>query len=164
MSRKLYSNLKRMTTGFCIGIFCVTVSVLALRLTVFSDIATAPSNSSNSSLISSQHGDYQINSKIYFSSATSKADLFITNSSENLIKIDIVENSSGRSVLSTGLIQSGASLSSARMNPDGQAFNDGIYSCTAEITAYAPDDLKREIKSATEDIEIYIGEKPDSKK
>ena len=45
MKRKLYSNMKRMTSLFCVAIVCLTLTSLLLRLTVFSDLAITASAS-----------------------------------------------------------------------------------------------------------------------
>lgn len=160
MNYKLYPNMKRMTTAFCIGIFCVTLSVLTLRLTVFSDVAEKPEQSA-SNLLSSEKDEYRINGKIYFSSSTSKGDVFITNlSTENLIRVDITLEDTGESILYTGFINPGDSLNSTTMNPVGQQLENGVYACVAQVSAYSQDDIKTVIGSAEMQVEVYIGEKP----
>lgn len=160
MQTKLYGNIKRMTTVFGVGILCVTVSVAALRLTVFSDMAAAPSETI-SNMYSSEEDGYQLNSKVYFSNAKAKGDVYISNlSAENLMQVDIVLAETQESILNTGLISSGVSINTAFMNTTGQQLEDGVYPCIANITSYSPDDVKKAIGTATVEIDVYIGEKP----
>lgn len=161
MKCKLFSNISRMTTGFCIGILCVTLTVLGLRLTVFSDMAATPENST-SNLLSSEADGYQMNSKVYFSNAGAKGDVFITNlSAENLIKVDFVlADDPDTIILSTGLIKPGVLISSTKMNANGKKLEDGSYECIAQISAYDPEVLTKPLINAEQDIEVFIGNKP----
>ena len=66
MNYKLYSNMKRITTWFAVGIIIATFSVLTLRLTVFSDMVDSPQNEV-SDVDPTQGGGYKIKLDIYFS-------------------------------------------------------------------------------------------------
>lgn len=158
MKYKLFPNIKRMTNLFCVGIACITVSALALRLTVFSDMAAAPAVQTITSMLTSEQDGYTINGKIRFSSADSKGDIFVTNleGNEFVISVDITLEDNGKSILSTGYIKPGDSVSSKKMNPVGQKLEDGEYRCIAEITAHNPDDLKP-VGSAKENVTVTIG-------
>lgn len=161
MRHKLYPNIRRMTNAFCIGILCVTVSVLALRLTVFSEMAAAPEGTSSGMVASGEEDGFEINGKIYFAAATAKGDVRITNfSDKNLIKVNIVLADSGESILSTGFINPGASLNSRKMDSPGQTLEEGVYDCIAEISTYDPDDIKSVIGTAEKEVRVYIAQKP----
>lgn len=160
MQGKLFPNIRKITTAFWVSILCVTVSMLTLRLTVFSDMAVAP-ESTKSTMQDSEDGDYRLNQRIYFSSPTAKGDLFLSNLSEDkLIKVNIVLADGGQSVLSTGFLNPGASMSSYLLNPAGQKLEEGVYSCIAEVAAYDEDDITSVVGTSEMELEIYIGEKP----
>lgn len=160
MQRKLFSNIRKITSAFCVSILCVTLSTLALRLTVFSDMAVAP-ESVESSMQSSEDGHYQLNRKIYFSAADAKGDLFLSNLSEDkLIKVNIVLADSGQSILSTGFIKPGGTMNSSPLNPLGMQLAEGRYDCIAEVAAYDESDVKTVLGTMEMEIEVYIGEKP----
>lgn len=162
MKGKLYPNIRRLTNLFCIGILCVTLSVLTLRLTVFSSMAgTPPKAAANHMLLSEQDG-YEINGRIYFSTTDSKGDVFITNLEGNtsVLQVDITLNSNGKSILTTGFINPGVTMGTAKLNPTGQKLKDGVYDCVAEITALDPNSFKA-MGSAKETLQIYIGVRPE---
>jgi hypothetical protein len=161
MKQKLFPNIRRMTSLFILGIFCVTLSVLALRLTVFSEMAVTVPTETVSSMVEREDG-YKINSKPIFPTAASKGDVFISNLEGNtfLINVDITLEENGKSILTTGFIKPGDSRDSVKLNPVGQELEDGLYSCVAEITAVDPDNLKP-VSSAKENITIQIGDLED---
>jgi hypothetical protein len=159
MKQKLFPNIRRMTNLFCLSIFCVTGAVLALRLTVFAEMAAAPPEEVMSSMVESEQGGYKINGRPVFATAESKGDVFISNAEGNeyVINVDITLEDGGKSILSTGFIKPGNSRDSANLNPVGQQLEDGLYPCIAEITAIDPDSLKP-VGSAKENIIVQIGE------
>lgn len=159
MKRKLYANMRRMTTVFCCGILCVTACVAALRLTVFSDMAVVASTANSQYVM--DHTNYSLNDTVYFSSATAKGDIFIANLfSENLIHVQVKVADTGELIMSTGLMNPGSEQPSIRMNPTGQKLADGHYACIAEVATYAPDNIKTSIAVEKIPIEIYIGKRP----
>jgi hypothetical protein len=139
----------------------VTLSVLALRLTVFSDMVTSVPAETVNSMVESE-GNYKINSKPVFATASSKGDVFISNAESNSywINVDITLEEDGQSILTSGFIKPGDSTVSAKLNPLGQQLEDGLYPCIAEITAHDPDSLKP-VGSAKENIIVQIGESTD---
>lgn len=77
MKRKLYSNMKRMTSLFCVAIVCLTLTSLLLRLTVFSDLAITASASFDESSTALPEEDsglfpYTISRKVNFDSPKSQ--------------------------------------------------------------------------------------------
>ena len=178
MKRKLYSNIKRMTTTFAVCILCVTVSLLVLRLTVFSNMATSrpertptapisesPPNSPSPEQPEDPTGDdggeqfpYQINRKIYFARPDSYGNVLIRNPETNdyYMSVDILLADSRDSVLFTGFIKPGETRDSAKLNRELPV---GIYECVAEISAYDPETLDI-LGSLTQEVSLYIGKKP----
>lgn len=163
MKCKLFPNIKQLTLFFWIGIACMTLSVLTLRLTVFSDMAAVPEPMASDILLNEKDG-YQINSKVYFAASDAKGDVFIANMEANPynIKVDITLVGSGDSILSTSFIKPGDTREHLRMNPSGQKLQSGVYDCIAEISAHNPTDLKR-VGSVQVPIQVAIGEKPSTK-
>ena len=179
MKRKLYSNIKRMTTTFAVCILCVTVSLLVLRLTVFSNMAASRPERTPASSISEPAPDspspeqpegntgddddgeqfpYQINRKIYFARPDSYGNVLILNPETNdyYMSVDILLADSRDSVLFTGFIKPGETLDSAKLNRELPV---GIYECVAEISAYDPETLDN-LGSLTQEVSLYIGKKP----
>lgn len=164
MNGKLFPNIRRLTIGFCIAILCMTLSTLALRLTVFSDMAAVP-ETAITNLFTSTEDDYAINTKIYFASADAKGDVLITNlSTENLINVDLSLASSGDSILSTGLMKPGKSIKAMQLNAKGKQLEEGVYDCIAEVSAYATDDHQSAIGATRAEVVLYIGQKPEPAK
>ena len=109
MKRKLYSNMKRMTSLFCVAIVCVTLTTLLLRLTVFSDLAVtvlaAPDETSlalpgeESSLF-----PYTISRKVAFENAHSPGDFQIHNPDTNefYMTVTVIRPETGENLLYTG--------------------------------------------------------------
>ena len=160
MNYKLFPNIKRMTSMFCVGILCVTLSVLTLRLTVFSDMAAAPQKTSQ--LLSNEQDGYGINSKIYFATSKNKGDAFISNleGNEYMIQVSITPKGKDDAIIATGFLNPGVSIGATRMTPAGQKLKNGVYDCVAEISAHNPDDLKK-VGSVQVDVQVYIGVKPE---
>lgn len=159
MYGKLFPNIKRITRAFLASFVFITVSVLVLRLTAFSDMAVIPEQITSTP---TEDGNaYQMYQQIYFPSQTSKADLFIANNSKDkLIKVNITLKATGDSILSTGFINPGAVKASDKLNPVGQQLADGAYECVAEVFAYSPDDVRTVIGTSRIDVIVYINEKP----
>lgn len=167
----LYSNAKRMATMFCTAIIFATIIMLALRLTVFSDMAiTVSADSAKSSgTASMQDGEidgnsdfpYRINSKIYYPKADSKGNVLILNpeTNEYLLKVDIILPSTKESLYYTGVISPGTSIETAHLSAAGQKLPDGEYECVAEISAVDPETMTR-VASENKKVFIYIGQKP----
>lgn len=171
MQRRLYSNIQRMTTVFWVSILCVTLSLLTLRLTVFSDMAPAaqpafasgenPASEDESpqgGMVGGESFPYQIRTKIYFSKPDAKGNVLISNPETNkyYMSVDILLADTRDSVLFTGFIKPGEARESMRLTRE---LKDGVYECEAEITAYDPDTLD-EVGSLTQSVTLYIGEKP----
>ena len=174
MKHKLYQNTKRFTRLFCVGIACVTVAVLALRLTVFSDKAVPVMAGAGSGIITgspdSEGGSgtsfpYTLNGSVYYASADAKGNVLIQNLSKDqyLMSVDVRLVDSGVSVYFTGFINPGASIDSAKLGPEGQTLEDGVYECTAQIAIYDPETLEP-LGSEEQPIHLYIGEKPEKSK
>lgn len=169
----LYSNTRRMTTLFCATIVCVTFVMLALRLTVFSDMATAvsaaaPSPVSTPAPDSSEiTGDgefpYNLNGKIYFPKADSKGNVLILNPEGNkyLLNINIMLPETKDSLYYTGNIAPGTFIDTAKLSEAGQKLDNGIYKCVAEISAVDPETLIK-VASDQKAVTVYIGERPPS--
>jgi hypothetical protein len=162
MQQKLYANIKRMTGIFCACIILITATALVSRLTFLSGLAVTSSSSGvveGGADVNDSGADYSINSKIYFPAPDARGNVLITNkeSNENYIRVDIRLNASGRSVYYSGDIAPGTPINSARLQ--GAAMEEGVYECTAIITAYDPI-TKDKVGEEQIAVAIYIGVKP----
>lgn len=166
----LYSSTKRMTTTFYTSIICVTLVILVLRLTVFSNMATTapadkketPSGALEGSEISGNSDfPYQMNGKIYFENSDGYGNVLIQNPDTNnyLLNINIIQPESKDSLYYTGSIPPGSSIENARLSANGKRLENGKYECVAEISAIDPEDY-RSVQSQEVPVTIYIGEKP----
>jgi len=166
VKRKLYSNVKRLTTMFLVCIMAVTACTLTLRLTVFSDIASAETpdtlSTGSDSTTGSGEGDlftYQINQKIYFPRPDAMGNVLIRNpeTNEYLMSVSIRLPDSKDDLIYTGYLKPGVPYDSASLNV---LLEEDVYDCVAEIRAY---DLKtNEFKSKLEvPVQLYVGIKPE---
>ena len=164
MRQTLFPNIKKMTTLFCIAIVFVTFTALTMRLTVLSGMAVAlpvGTIQSQSDSVSGQAGlTYQINPSVYFSSSDAKGNIFIKNLETNseYIRVDLKLNDTGRSIYYSGDLKPGTSVDSVRLQ--GDPLSNGIYKCTATITAYSMD-AKDKLGSSDVPVTVYVGVKPD---
>jgi len=103
---------------------------------------------------------YTINSKIHFSSPEGKGNVLITNkeANENDIRVDIILDDTNRSIYYSGFIAPGISVSSVSLQ-GGELLEEGIYECTAVITAFNPD-TKAKVGEERIPVTVYIGVKP----
>lgn len=165
----LYSNARRMTTMFCAAIIFTTLVMLALRLTVFSDLAVAAPADSPEAVSDLQGGaiegnsdfPYKLNGRIYFPKPDANGNVLINNPAGNkfLLSINIILPETKDSLYYTGTIAPGTSIESAKLSKAGQKLANGVYECIAEVSAVDPDSMTR-VASEKKDVTIYIGEKP----
>ncbi len=161
MKRKLYSNMKRMTSGFCVAIVCVTLTSLLLRLTVFDDMAiTATAPADETSVVAEEDSElfpYTISRKVYFDTPKSQGDFQIHNPETNkfYMTVTIIKPDTGENLLYTGFIKPGQSREKAALHIQ---LPEGIYQCVAQITAFDPETLEPS-GSEERDITLYVGQK-----
>lgn len=160
MQAKLFPNIRKITTAFWVSILCVTLSVLTLRLTAFSDRAVAP-ESAESMMQDSEDGAYRLSNKIHFATPDAKGKLFLSNLTDDMVlKVNIILTDTEKSILSTGFLYPGDSLDARRLDPTGRMLEDGIYDCIAQVAAYNQDDITKVVGTSEMELQIYIGEKP----
>lgn len=170
MNQKLFPNIKKINTLFCIAVISVILIVLVLRLTVLSGMAEAAGgpdfaagkskeNNTAEEPVTVPDFSYKINSKIYFADVDSKGNFKITNSSDSKynMKIDIINNKTQSSVYYTGNMVPGASLTNAYLHD--KSLEEGEHECTAVITVTDPE-TKETIETINVPVTIYVGVKP----
>ncbi len=162
MKRKLYPNIKRMTSLFCVAIVCVTLTSLLLRLTVFSELAvTALAAPDETSLALSEEESglfpYTISRKVNFDSPQSQGNFQIHNPETNefYMTVTIIKPDTGENLLYTGFIKPGQSRDKAALHIQ---LPEGIYQCVAQVTAFDPETLEPS-GNEERDITLYIGQK-----
>lgn len=145
MKDKLFVNLKKMTYIFSIAIMVVTVTILILRLTVFSDPASAPvsnnktGSSSSGGVKGKTDGDfvfeYEIAEKMSFKNFEATANSGIKSSKSNTayMQVKIIRNDNKRSVFESEYLKPG--VNRTNINLQGSYLPKGVYECTAEIIA-----------------------------
>lgn len=172
MNKKLFTNVKRMTTVFTVAILLITVLVLMLRLTVFRDtapdlvkddapqvMASTPKETKNNKEEAPKDlvFDYKIASSITFKNFESAANPQIKNSANNtaLMHIKIIRDDNKRAVYESGYLRPGVNQSTIRLQ--GTPLEAGTYQCTVEIIALDQESLKA-LDTFTQPIEIIINE------
>lgn len=159
MKRKLYSNMKRMTSFFSVAIVCVTLTTLLLRLTVFSDLAAMAAPEAAPTYSEEQTGlfDYTISSKVTFEAPGAKGDLLILNPDANecYMTVAIIKPDTGENLFYTGFIKPGQGREGATLHIQ---LPEGVYQCVAQVTAFDSETLES-IGSEERDITLYIGQK-----
>lgn len=167
----LYVNSRRMVTMFCTAIIFFTVIMLALRLTVFSDMAVTVSADStkHAGAANMQAGEiegnsdysYQINNKIYYPKADAKGSVVVVYPETNtyLLSVDIILPDTKESLYYTGTILPGTVVEKMPLTKAGQKLPDGVYECIAEISAKDPE-TRFSVATETKKVTLYIGQKP----
>ena len=153
MRRKLYSNMKRMTTIFCLAIVCLTLTTLTLRLTVLGDLTGIGSSPGPEEMDSGL--SYVIARRVNFSSPEAPGDFRIENpgTNEHLMRVSIIDDGTGYEVFYTGLIIPGEGRGAYALH---RQLPPGVHDGTARITAYDPVTLRR-LGSHEQEITLHIG-------
>ena len=162
MKTRLYPNIKWLTTLFCVSLLSVTLLTLILRLTLLRDMALVAMPTMQSTVAagaSDRAFTYQINNKVYFSSADARGDFLITNPESNTtyMQVDIIRNDTRKSVYFSGFITPGQSIQSGSLQ--GAALEQGVYECTAIISAFDAQ-TRTKLGSEEQQVSIYVGVKP----
>jgi len=103
--------------------------------------------------------DYLINTRVYFPAPDARGNLLITNTESNInyIRVDVRLDSTGRSVYYSGYIMPGTSINNVRLQ--GDALEEGVYECTAYISAFDPS-TRDKIGEEKVPVTLYIGVRP----
>ncbi len=159
----LYNNMRRVVVFFCAAIGIITVSMLALRLTVFSDMELEPAAGAAAPVESDEIAGgadfpYTLNGMIYFHDASAGGNVMIENpeTNEYLLSVDIALTETKVSLYYSGAIEPGTYIETAPLSAAGQKLLNGTYQCTAEITARDPKTF-RVIVSEKKPVTVQIG-------
>ena len=154
MRHKLYPNMKRMTTLFCLAIICVTLTTLTLRLVVLSDLASAPPGG-NAAQVESDLFDYVIARRVNFASPGAPGDFRIENpeTNEYYMSVEIIFPETGHVVFYTGLIRPGEVRRQFVLH---RQLPPGTHECIARISAHDPITLEKR-GSEEQEIILHIG-------
>lgn len=139
MRRKLYPNIRWMTRLFMFSIICLTLSTLALRLTVFGDIPINPVSGQTEE--GQELFQFAIARQVHFDGQTGVGNLRIENQDTNnyFMSVSILLPETGQEVFYSGFIRPGESRTEAllQIRPE-----PGVYEATARITVYHPQTLE----------------------
>ncbi len=159
----LYNNMRRVVVFFCAAIGIITVSMLALRLTVFSDMEIEPASVTvqpveTDEIEGGADFPYTLNGMIYFHDASSSGNVMIENPAANeyLLSVDLALTETKVSLYYSGAIEPGTYIENAPLSVAGQKLMNGTYQCTAEITARDPVTF-RIIASEKKPVTVQIG-------
>lgn len=165
----LYSKIKRMVTMFCTMIVLSTLTMLALRLTVLSDMAVtvsagipdAPPGPQSGDIEDGDYFPYGLNPDIYFPKADVGGEVMILNPDANkyLLSVNILLPETKDSLYYTGAIAPGTYIKSAELSAAGKKLSNGVYPCIAEISAVDPETMAK-VETEKKEVTIYIGQKP----
>ncbi len=161
MKRKLYSNIRRMTSFFSVAIVFVTLTSLTLRLTVFSDMAVAAGEPEPVTAVVDNEPsgllNYTISRMVYIETPTSPGSFHISNPAENehYITVSIIDPQTEENLLYTGFVRPGQSIEQMRLNAE---LSQGVYELTAVVTAFDPETLSPAGREER-DFTLYVGVK-----
>lgn len=160
MKRRLYSNMKHMTTMFCVAITGMTLCTLMLRLVVFNDMvgyATAGDGVMSNSTGDAASDTYSINTNIRFRTVDAEGDVQIHNPENNEypITVSIMLADTQDVLVYTGMLQPGESQEKATLNL--RDLEEGTYECVAEVRALDPDDPRIERGKVECNVTVQIG-------
>jgi len=155
-----------MTTLFCIAILCVTLTTLALRLTVLGDLSNGGGGGGGSSSPGGRSpaqveggGDgafyFYIARSVRFSSPSAQGDFRIANPESNdyYMRISIINPDNGQELFYTGFLRPGEERRSAALHIQ---LPSGTYESIVRVTAYDPQTLAQR-GSEEQDITLNIG-------
>lgn len=142
LKKKLFPNLKQFTSIFSIALLVITLLILTLRLTVFSDVSGQKKVENDTAdlpgvtLTEDEEIKYTINQEIYFATPDAAAEFNIANpdTSPYDIRVSIARNDNGRTIYISGPLRPGSSISTAKLQ--GARLPEGTYECTAEVSTY----------------------------
>ena len=156
MKRKLYSNMRRMTTLFSVAILCVTLTALTMRLTVFGDIELGSPGGSAVERVESDMFNYIIATRVTFRTPEARGNFRIENpaDSEHYMSVSIILPETGQELFYTGFIRPGGSRGEAALHLP--ILPPGEHECIARITVYDPETF-RPRGSKERPIILYIG-------
>lgn len=156
MKRKLFANMKRLTTLFCICIGVITVLMLVLRLTLLRGMVAEPDATPVS--ISTNFIDYSFNDSIYLASTTSTASLQIQSSSTNTsdMQVRLLSEDTGELLYETMLLP-GHSVKKAALLHE---LDTGAWECILEISALYPESGAL-LDKKEHYVIVYVGVRPD---
>ena len=154
MKRKLYSNMQRMTSMFIIAIICVTVTTLALRLTVLGDLVIGGSGGGVTQV---ENGlfPYTIARRVHFDYPGARGDFRIENpeTNEYYMSVEIIFPETGQVVFYTGFILPGETRGRYTLHVQ---LPEGVHECIARVTAHDPATY-RPLGSQEQAITLHIG-------
>lgn len=160
--------MKRLTTLFTAAILGITVIILMLRLTAFSNMAgktpaTVAETPKGGIVSTSEDGSftYRVAEQIVFPTAEAAVKtLVIENPETNTsnMRLNIIRKDNAKSIYVSGHIAPGGTVNVIKLQ--GASLPDGKYECTAQITAFDPI-TNQKLGSHQEDITIYVGVKPE---
>lgn len=157
MQDKLFPNIKKMTTIFAIIIFSVTVGVLLLRLTVFSNkVANKPSvNGEAVTSSQNQELDFSMDDRVIFDTARANGSLKIKFPKENKqsIRFTITRKDTQREIYSSKTILPGDKSINIKLSKND--LEKGEYPCIVEITTYELETDKK-LETFQQDLTIVI--------
>jgi len=156
MKRKLYSNMKRMTTFFCIVILCVTLTTLTLRLTVLGDLSIGSgSGGAGTAQMENSQFSYVIARRVNFSSPGAFGDFRIENpeTNEYYMSVSVLHPDTGQEIFYTGFIRPGESRRQAALHVQLPV---GVHESTARVTAHDPATFESR-GSKEQNITLHIG-------
>ena len=154
MKRKLYPNMKRMTTFFCIAIACVTLTTLTLRLTVLGDFTIGSSGAGTTHMEGGQFS-YVIARRVNFSSPGAHGDFRIENPEDNeyYMSVSVLHPDTEQEIFWTGFIRPGESRREAALHVQ---LPTGVHESVARVTAHDPATFESR-GSQEQKITLHIG-------
>ena len=154
MKLKLYPNMKRMTTLFCIAIICVTLSTLTLRLTVLGELSGGSGSVGTTQMEGGQFS-YVIARRVNFSSPDALGDFRIENpeANEYYMSVSVLHPDTGQEIFWTGFIRPGESRRQAALHIQ---LPTGVHDTTALVTAHDPATFEPR-GSKEQNITLHIG-------
>ena len=158
MGERLFPNIKKMTTTFCLAIVFLTIGLFALRMTVFSDMVMVEDVPlpSHEITVSGMAFTYRLANTVEFASPDARGDITVENDEENsfYMRLEIIHDISGLSIYLSPFLAPGQEISAAYLQ--GIPLEAGEHRSTATVTVYNPGN-RRQLGSQTHPVTIRIG-------
>lgn len=141
VNEKLFPNLKKMTTIFCIAIAVITVGFLLVRLLVFGGAtpkAPGAPTTNTSDVAVPDDLNIELSDKLTFANPTEVASLRvkIAKEQEEKVGIRILRNDDNKEIYKSPQLSAGDRKLNVMLSRSDMP--KGTYNCTAEITTYDP--------------------------
>ena len=160
MGERLFPNIRKLTTAFCLSIIFLTLGLFALRLTALSDmvhVEVTPPAPMYEMEISGTTFSYRVATTMEFESPEARGTIMAESDDENVfyMRFEIIYDRTGKSVYLSPFLAPGRRITSGYLQ--GTFLEPGERRSTVTVTVYDPA-TRRQLDSRAHPVTLIIGE------